>query len=223
MRKEKRNMTDSSDGRLGAPLGGSGLKTQETMRLFLGCDEADGPGHDFKKGNVKFEYKYTNKLYARNKHSTAQQRLNPTRNWEFRNLRGHGGKKDYDHLILEGVAEGNSYLFLIGFKELTDLFPTLNTISVTFPLGGGKHRPLGTNSKFVWDHRITKEELKARVDEYARSSEDREGLLRMGGLGESHKSPRYARKDSRSDPHRAERPKSTVTQATLQLPLFLKS
>lgn len=71
-------MTDTSDKRLGAPLGGSGREPEERMRLFLGCEEADAPSHDFKKGSVKFEYKYTNKLYPRNKQSGRQRRLNPT-------------------------------------------------------------------------------------------------------------------------------------------------
>jgi hypothetical protein len=192
------------------------------MRLFLGCEVADDPGYDFKKGSVKFEYKYTNKLYARNKQSGSQRRLNPTRSWEFRSLKGRGGKKEYDYLILEGIAEGNSYLFFISYKELTQLFPTLNDIFVTFPLGRGKHRPLGKNSKFVWDHRVTKEELKAWVDEHARSSEGTEGSLQAGALGESHESPGNAKKDSRLDPNYVERPRSTGTKSTLQLPLSFK-
>ena len=212
-------MTDYSD----APLGGSGRESEERMRLFLGCQEADAHGHDFKKGSVKFEYKHS-KLMPRNKRA-AKQRRKPTRSWEFANLRGHGGKKDYDHLILEGEgeADGNSYLFLISFRELFSSFPTLNDFFVTLPSGGGKSRPLGKNSKFVWDHRVTKEELKARVAQYARSSEDTGGSLRASVLGESDESARNAKKDSRLDPKHVESPRGTGTKSTLQFPLPFKS
>ena len=79
-----------------------------------------------KRGNVKFEYKHS-RLITRNVRSKKQRRLHPTRSWYFEYIRGHGGNKDYDHLILEGEAavEGNSYLFLISLKEFSsNSFPT---------------------------------------------------------------------------------------------------
>ncbi|MGA3325283.1 MAG: hypothetical protein ABSF45_12490 [Terriglobia bacterium] len=212
-------MTDYSH----AALGGTGREPEEKMRVFLGCEKADDKGYDFSKGRVKFEYKHSS-LHERNKH-TKEWRSAPTRSWEFGNLRGHGGKKDYDYLILEGEAEaaGDSYLFLISFKELCSSFPTLSKISVTLRLGGGKGRPLGKNSKFVWDHAVTKDELKARVDQYAGNSEDTEGSLRGGFSVESHESARDTEKDDHSEPNYVESPRRIGRKSTVQFPLPFKS
>lgn len=214
-------MTDYSKQPLGA-RGARGRELQEKMRVLLGCEKADAHGHDFKKGSVKFEYKHS-RLMTRNKSAPKQRRLHPTRSWHFENLRGQGGNKDYDHLILEGEAEGKPpYLFLIGSKELHKSFRKLSDFSVTLPLGGGKSRPLGKNSKFVWDHRVTEEELRARVDQYARSSENTERSLRAGILGESDEPGENAKKNTGVDPNSAEAPRSTGTKSTLQLPLPFK-
>jgi hypothetical protein len=216
-------MTDYSKEPLGA-LGGRRREPEERMRVFLGCEKAPyGCGYDFGKGSVKLEYKHSN-LKESNKHSSKQRRSGPTTRWQFLNLRGHGGKKNYNHLILEGEAgaEGNSYLFLISFKELSNSLPTLNNISVTLPMGGGKSRPLRKNSKFVWEHQVTREELRARVDEYARNSEDAESSLRAGILGEPDESAKNAKKNTRPDRNSPEGPRSAETKSTLQLPLPFK-
>jgi len=190
------------------------------MRLFLDCEKADGSGHDFKKGSVKFEYKHS-RLITRNVRSKKQRRLHPTRSWYFEYIRGHGGNKDYDHLILEGEAavEGNSYLFLISLKELSNSFPTQNRLSVTLPLGEGKSRRLRKNSRFVWDHEVTKEELRARVDEYARNSEGAESSLRTGVLGKPDDSVMNTTKNAGMDRNSSEGPRSTGTESTPQLAL----
>lgn len=211
-------MTDYSH----AALGGTGREPEEKMRVFLDCEKAHATGYDFSKGSVKFEYKHSI-LHERNMHS-KERRSAPTRGWQFLSLRGQGGKKDYHHLILEGEpeGEGDSYLFLISFEELSTSFPTQNDIWVTLPMGGGRGRRLRGKSNFVWQRKVTKEELKARVDEYARTSGDAECSLRADVLGESHESARNAKKDSRLDVNYVERPGSTGTKSTLQLPLFFK-
>ena len=135
-------MIDYSKEPLGA-FGARGREPEERMRAFLGCEKAPyGSGYDFGKGSVKLEYKHSN-LKESNKHSSRQGRSGPTRRWQFMNLRGHGGKKNYNHLILEGEVgtAGNSHLFLISFKELSNLLPTLNNICVPLPMGGGKVGP----------------------------------------------------------------------------------
>lgn len=208
------------------PLGAQGQKSREPekrMRVFLGCEKTPyGSAYDFKKGNVKFEYKHS-RFILRNKDSPKQQRLHPTKGWSFENLKGHGGNKDYDYLILEGEAEVEgkpSYLFLIGFKEFPESFLKMSHLSVTLPLGGGKSRPLGKNSKFVWDHWVTREELKAKVDRYAQSSEDGESLLRAGISGESDGAAKNVKEYTCMDSNCPNEPKSTRTKAVLQLPLL---
>ena len=74
-------MTDFSEGPFGA-LGRRGREPEERMRLFLDCEKADGSGHDFKKGSVKFEYKHS-RLITRNVRSKKQRRLHHTKSWYF--------------------------------------------------------------------------------------------------------------------------------------------
>jgi len=151
-----------------APLHGIGRGPEEKMRIYLGCEKADDTSYDFKKGGVKFEYKHSG-LHLTNKRSTRQPGREPTRTWSFRSLRGRGGKKEYHHLILEGERgdQGDAFFFLISFTELNKVLPDKNDLSVTWP-----HRPERVRgcTKFVWDHVVGKEQLKAQVDEYASSS-----------------------------------------------------
>jgi hypothetical protein len=86
---------------------------------------------------------------------------------------GDGRRKTFDYLILEGNdrEEARSYYFLIGFEKLAERGKS--TFTVTVPaLGGGRKRGLrglskSGESKFVWNHVITKDDLKKEVDRIA--------------------------------------------------------
>ena len=68
-------------------------------------------------------------------------------------------------------TEDRSYYFLIGFEELAER--GASTLTVTVPaLGGGRKRGLrglskSGESKFVWNHVFTKDDLKNEVDRLA--------------------------------------------------------
>ena len=76
---------------------------------------------------------------------------------------------------------------------------------------------------FVWDHAVTKEELKAKVAQYAGNPEDTEGSPRGGFSVESRQSARDAEKDDRSEPNYVESSRRTGTTSTLQFPLPFRS
>jgi hypothetical protein len=146
-------------------LGGRGQEPQEMMRVFLGCKEPP-PGvnaYDFRKGEVKFEYKHST-LQARNQ-SSKQRRSGPTKTWVFQGFRGADRKKDYDYLILEGDCEtkGESEVFLIPFAELVASYPNKDRAPVTKPMAKSSRRMRGV-SEFVWAHQVAKEKLKSLCD-----------------------------------------------------------
>ena len=121
----------------GEAFGGKGREPEENLRIFLGCKKAR-PGtqaYDFSKGSAKFEYKHS-RLHLTRRHGTKA----PLNRWQFSNLRGQGGNKSYDYLILEGDAErgGDSYLFVISFQELSASFPGASVFVVTLPRVGGR-------------------------------------------------------------------------------------
>lgn len=187
-------------------LHGRGLARQEEMRKFLGCDEPpkDEKAYDFSKGKVRFEYK-SSELHLRNERSAERPKRRPTKGWSFSNLRGQGGKKTFDYLILEGSAEGSdglivksndrdqahSYYFLISFNELSETpFGEKNTFTVTLPMSGGQTgRRRGLNkqgvSKFVWDHQFSRDELKSDVERLALAIEGAGASPTAGIPGES--------------------------------------
>jgi hypothetical protein len=146
-------------------LGGRGQEQQEKMRVYLGCVDAPPrvDTYDFSKGTVRFEYKHS-ALHERNK-SSKQWRSGPTKTWAFQNLRGASGKKDYDYLILEGAREGpgEAEVFLIRFEELKNTYPDVNNAWVTVPMTGSLSR-LRRFSRFVWEHQVSKEDLKSWCD-----------------------------------------------------------
>lgn len=152
----------------GEAFGGKGREPEENLRIFLGCKKAR-PGtqaYDFSKGSAKFEYKHS-RLHLTRRHGTKA----PLNRWQFSNLRGQGGNKSYDYLILEGDAErgGDSYLFVISFQELSASFPGANVFVVTLPRVGGRGLRRGGRSEFVGSTESA-EQLKARIDQYADSS-----------------------------------------------------
>ena len=132
----------------GEAFGGKGREPEENLRIFLGCKKAR-PGtqaYDFSKGSAKFEYKHS-RLHLTRRHGTKA----PLNRWQFSNLRGQGGNKSYDYLILEGDAErgGDSYLFVISFQEVSASFPGANVFVVTLPRVGGRGLRRGGRSEFV--------------------------------------------------------------------------
>jgi len=158
------------------PLRGKGLAKQEEMRKYLGAQmpPKGETAYDFVKGKIKFEYKFS-KLLPTNENSSTRHIRAPTMRWSFANLRGHGGKKVFDHLILEGSEnlilkdtdseDTPSCYFYISSEELSaSPFGDKNTFTVTLPRLRGKSSRLRGVSRYVWDHELTKEVLKAKVD-----------------------------------------------------------
>jgi len=106
-------------------------------------------------------------LLEKHKKPKKQKRSAPTKAWRFQNLLGRAGKGGYDNLILEGEGDrGESYYFLITAQDLScSPMGGRNIIDVTFPIHGptAQGRLQGI-SRFIWKHRVSKEELKPMVD-----------------------------------------------------------
>ena len=139
-------------------LCGLGREQQERMRVLLECEKAprDEAPYDFRKGRVRFEYKYSG-LHKRNQHAKKKPLSAPIKTWVFQDLMGDGRKKTFDYLILEGndTDEACSYYFLIRFEEVSETGKSAFTVTVPSSGGGRKRGFRGLSkrgvSKFVWD------------------------------------------------------------------------
>jgi len=119
------------------------------------------------KGKTRYQYEWSS-LLEKNKNPKSQKRSVPTKAWRFQNLLGRAGKGGYDNLILEGETDGHSYYFFITGRDLSrSPLAGRSFIDVTFPILGptAQGRPRGI-SRFVWKHRVTKEELKVMVHKF---------------------------------------------------------
>lgn len=164
-------------------LRGKGIAEQEKMRMFLGCEQAP-PGtdtYDFRKGEVRFEYKHS-ALFERNRG-----RSRPTKTWVFHELRGTGRRKEYDYLLLEGDYDltGRSEVFRIPSNELNRSFPECSCLYVTLTAQGRPPRlQRGSHSEFVWNHRKSKENLRSWCDNLLHSAANEPGSCDLPDSGQ---------------------------------------
>ena len=85
----------------------------------------------------------------------------------FHELRGTSRRKRYDYLLPEGDygLTGRSEVLRIPSNELDRSFPECSSLYVTFTAQGRPPRlHRGSQSEFVWENRISKEDLKSWCD-----------------------------------------------------------
>ncbi len=151
-----------------------GKAEQEEMCRFLGGKPAaTGAGHDFTVAGRKCEFKYSTvqETYRGSRARAAgdahsrdgkPKRLGPCRRWCWHDVHGAGGNKDYDWLILRSDdRQGSEFLFLISGEEMSrEPLARLSKLRATLPKSEKSESRLRGQSKFVWQHKKSRTELR---------------------------------------------------------------